>query len=88
MPVALCWNHVLARIVNAKELQLPAIMHFFLSYYALVTSTLALWPQPKHFEHGSSTLWLSSNVQLVHTSPITSPQPFEWLWNTVQKLNL
>ncbi|KAI4267299.1 MAG: hypothetical protein L6R38_008312 [Xanthoria sp. 2 TBL-2021] len=53
---------------------------------ALLSSSFALWPQPKHFEHGSSTLWLSANVQLVHSSRTASTQPLGWLWNTVQQL--
>ena len=53
---------------------------------ALITSSLALWPQPKHFEHGSSTLWLSANVQLVHSSHSASTQPLGWLWTTVQQV--
>ncbi|KAI4226832.1 MAG: hypothetical protein L6R36_002877 [Xanthoria steineri] len=53
---------------------------------ALISSSFALWPQPKHFEHGSSTLWLSANVQLVHTSHTASTQPLGWLWTTVQQV--
>ncbi|KAL9595169.1 MAG: hypothetical protein Q9179_005092 [Wetmoreana sp. 5 TL-2023] len=55
-------------------------------YCTLVSSSFALWPQPKHFEHGSSTVWLSADVQLVHSSRTASNQPLGWLWTTVQQL--
>ena len=63
-----------------------AIMPSLLWYCVLVSSSFALWPQPKQVEHGSSTLWLSPNVQLAHASQTASSQPLAWLWTTVQQL--
>ncbi|KAL9578375.1 MAG: hypothetical protein Q9212_005758 [Teloschistes hypoglaucus] len=42
-------------------------MRALLWFFTLISSSFALWPQPKHFEHGSSTLWLSANCQLVYS---------------------
>ncbi|KAL8690274.1 MAG: hypothetical protein Q9218_004240 [Villophora microphyllina] len=61
-------------------------MHALLWYCTLVCSSFALWPQPKHFEHGSSTLWLSDNVELVHSSRTASTQSFGWIWTTLQQV--
>ncbi|KAL8991866.1 MAG: hypothetical protein Q9169_007582, partial [Polycauliona sp. 2 TL-2023] len=38
-----------------------------------------------HFEHGSSPLWLSANVELVHSSRMASTHHLGWLWTTVQQ---
>ncbi|KAL8673001.1 MAG: hypothetical protein Q9168_002562 [Polycauliona sp. 1 TL-2023] len=55
-------------------------------YCTLFSSSFALWPQPRHFQHGSSTLWLSADVELVHSSRSASTQPLGWLWTSVQQL--
>ncbi|KAL8904019.1 MAG: hypothetical protein Q9207_003537, partial [Kuettlingeria erythrocarpa] len=61
-------------------------MRPLLWHCALIGSSVALWPQPKQLELGSSTIWLSPNVQLAYTPRIASSEHFAWLWATVQRM--
>ena len=55
-------------------------MLFLLLQAILIASALALWPQPRQYDHGSSVLWLSPDVRLLHTSNAQA-QPFGQLWD-------
>ncbi|KAL8911367.1 MAG: hypothetical protein Q9171_003461 [Xanthocarpia ochracea] len=61
-------------------------MRPLLWYGVLVGFSVALWPQPKQVELGSSTLWLSPNVQFGYTPRTASLEQFAWLWTTVQRM--
>ncbi|KAI9721650.1 MAG: N-acetyl-glucosamine-6-phosphate deacetylase [Chrysothrix sp. TS-e1954] len=52
----------------------------------LVRSCFALWPQPEHFDRGSSTLWLSPDVQLIHEFSPGSKSVFAWPWYGAQQI--
>ncbi|MCJ1466998.1 N-acetyl-glucosamine-6-phosphate deacetylase [Pseudocyphellaria aurata] len=49
--------------------------------WLVFTPVFALWPLPKVFEHGSSTLWLSANVRFVYKKTDPPYQLQNWLWN-------
>lgn len=49
------------------------------------TSTAnALWPAPHRFLHGSSVVWLSSDVRMEY-EPLRASMPLlQWLWGMAQ----
>lgn len=55
-------------------------------FIALVSTATALWPQPRVFKHGNSTVWISPTIQLSVLNRTSSLWPLAEVGRGVQHL--
>ena len=53
-------------------------------FFYWITVVAGLWPLPRYFEHGSSTVWLSPDVQLFIVNENVGFPDYGWAWSRIQ----
>lgn len=58
------------------------MMHTLYSFLIFVATVSALWPLPRVYEHGSTVLWLSSDIRYIYKPLKSLPYGHNWMWIT------
>ena len=64
---------------------MPNMIMRLITWLCVFISTVnGLWPAPHHFHHGSSVVWVSSDIRMEY-EPLRASMPLlQWLWDKAQ----